>query len=106
MRLRTNRRIPMQLTRMVKSDISPINLSRFRGQYLKRIRSQWPLFNARQLVSASLALGMLGIGVVSVPTASAQNVPNDATATSAVSPATFNSWFKSGAVTLNGEVNP
>jgi hypothetical protein len=64
-------------------------------------------FNCAGRRSRLAWLGLLALSSVAIaPAAYAQTLPSDAKATCTVPAATFNSWFKSGAPSLNGVVNP
>ncbi|MGD0960161.1 MAG: hypothetical protein ABSB19_10165 [Methylomonas sp.] len=57
--------------------------------------------------SLNLTISLLAVALSLVLTpAMAQTVPTDASPTCTVPAATFKTWFNSGAVTLNGAVNP
>jgi hypothetical protein len=73
---------------------------------MKKFQETSKATNARQLVSFSLAFGIVGAGLLCVPMSYGQAIPRDAKPLSAVDPATFKSWFKGGTPTLDGLVNP
>jgi hypothetical protein len=63
------------------------------------------IWTSRTLAETAIVLLMMGHAAWISP-ADAQSIPSDANATCIVTPTMFKGWFQSGAVTLNGVVNP
>lgn len=62
------------------------------------------LFRAHSWMTVTAAIA--SVSAIAITSAQAQTLPNDVKMTCTVPQATFNSWFKSGQPSLNGEVSP